>query len=110
MEDKTISKEFPNGVLNLQTTISISKRPVPLSKPDAIPRMVSGVAVWTDVSERAPRTNKFSVYIAGLSNGLATEQTADGELLVKRKTLQINFLRPTDDNNPDVKDIKPDDA
>jgi hypothetical protein len=103
IEDKT-------GILNLQTTISISKRPVPLSKPDAIPRMVSGVAIWTDIAERAPRTNKFSVYIAGLSNGLATEQTADGEVLVKRKTLQINFLRPTDDNNPEVTDVKPDDA
>lgn len=103
IEDRT-------GVLNLQTTISISKRPVPLSKEDAIPRMVSGVAVWTDVADRAPRTNRFSVYIAGLSNGLATEPTADGELLIKRKTLQINFLRPTDDNRPEVHDIKPDDA
>lgn len=103
IEDKT-------GVLNLQTTISISKRPVPLSKEDAIPRMVSGVAVWTDVADRAPRTNKFSVYIAGLSNGLATEQSADGELLIKRKTLQINFVRPTDDNRPEVHDIRPDEA
>ena len=102
--------EDPTGILNLQTTISISKRPVPPSKPDAIPRMVSGVAIWTDVADRAPRTNRFSVYISGLSNGLATEQTADGELLVKRKTLQINFLRPTDDNRPEVTDVKPDDA
>lgn len=102
--------EDTTGILNLQTTISISKRPVPLSRPDAIPRMVSGIAVWTDIADRAPRTNKLSVYIAGLSNGLATEQTADGELLVKRKTLQINFLRPTDDNRPEVTDVKPDDA
>jgi len=102
--------EDPTGVLNLQTTISISKRPVPPSRPDAIPRMVSGVAVWTDIAERAPRTNKFSIYIAGLSSGLATEQTADGDLLIKRKTLQINFVRPTDDTRPDVRDVRPDDA
>lgn len=101
--------EDPTGVLGLQTSISISKRPVPPSKPDAIPRMVSGVAVWTDMAEKAPKTNKFSVYITGLSNGLAVEETPTGEKLIKRKTLQINFLRPTDDNRPQVTDIVPDD-
>ena len=102
--------EDPTGVLNLQTTISISKRPIPPSKPDAIPRLVSGVAIWTDMAEKAPKTNKFSVYIAGLSNGLATEELKTGEKLIKRKTLQINFIRPTDDNRPQVVDIRPDDA
>ena len=33
-----------------------------------------------------------------------------GEKLIKRKTLQINFIRPTDDNNQKVTDIRPDDA
>src|SRR5204863_6610240 len=95
---------------NLQSTISISKRPVPPSKPDAIPRMVSGLAIWTDMAQVAPKTNKFSVYISGLSNGLAKEELRTGELLIKRKTLQINFIRPTDDNRPVITDIRPDDA
>jgi hypothetical protein len=102
--------EDPTGVLNLQTSISISKRPIPPSKPDAIPRMVTGVAIWTDMADKAPKTNKFSVYIAGLSNGLAAEELRTGERLIKRKTLQINFIRPTDDNKPQVTDIRPDDA
>ena len=102
--------EDPTGVLNIQTTISISKRPIPPSKPDAIPRVVSGLAIWTDMAERAPKTNKFSVYISGLSNGLATEDLRTGEKLIKRKTLQINFIRPTDDNRPKITDIRPDDA
>lgn len=110
LEDRTISKEQPDGVLNLQSTISISKRPIPPSKPDAIPRMVSGVAVWTDMPGKAPGTNRFSVYVTGLSNGLATEPTKGGEVLIKRKTLQLNFIRPTDDNRPDITDIRPDDA
>ncbi len=102
--------EDPTGVLNIQTTIGISKRPIPPSKPDAIPRVVSGVAVWTDMAEKAPKTNKFSVYITGLSNGLATEELKTGEKLIKRKTLQIKFIRPTDDNRPQITDIRPDDS
>jgi hypothetical protein len=102
--------EDREGVLNLQTTISISKRPIPPSKPDAIPRMVSGLAIWTDMAEKAPKTNKFSVYIVGLSNGLATEELRTGEKIIKRKTLQINFVRPTDDNRPQITDIRPDDS
>jgi len=108
--DQVRKIEDPTGVLNLQTTISISKRPIPPSKPDAIPRVVSGVAVWTEMAEKAPKTNKFSIYIAGLSNGQAKEELRTGEVLIKRKTLQINFIRPTDDNRPQVTDIRPDDT
>jgi hypothetical protein len=104
--------EDPTGILQLQTSISISKHPIPASKPaDAIPRMVSGVAVWTDMGEKAPKTNKFSIYITGLSNGLAVEEPIKGgEKLVKRKTLQINFVRPTEDKRPQINDIVPDEA
>lgn len=109
-EDRTISPTDPKGVLNLQSTIEISKRPVPPSKPDAIPRMVSGLAIWPDMAQRAPRTNKFSVYVTGLSNGLATEQTKDGQLLILRKTLRLDFVRPTDENRNEILDIRPDDA
>jgi hypothetical protein len=60
------------------------------------------------MAEKAPKTNKFSVYIVGLSNGLAIEERQTGEKLIKRKTLQINFVRPTDDNRPQITDIRPD--
>lgn len=96
--------------LRLNTSIGISKRPIPPTLPDSIPKVVTGVAVWTDMAEKAPRTNKFSVYITGLSNGLAVEETMTGEKLIKRKTLQINFVRPTDDKRPQVSDIVPDDV
>jgi hypothetical protein len=92
------------------STIEISKKPIPPTPPDAIPRMVSGLAIWTDMADVAPKTNKFSVYISGLSNGQAREELKTGEILIKRKTLQINFVRPTDDNNPVITDIRPDDT
>jgi hypothetical protein len=96
--------------LRVQTTIEISKRPIPPTKPDSIPLVVTGAAVWTDMAQNAPKTNMFSVYITGLSNGLATEDLRTDEKLIKRKTLQINFVRPTDDNKPQVTDIRPDDS
>src|SRR5580698_4220356 len=68
--------EDPEQVLKIQTTISISKRPIPPSVPDETPRMVTGVAVWTDMNDKAPKTNKFSIYVTGLSNGLAIEEAA----------------------------------
>ena len=98
-----------NG-LRLHTTIGISKRPIPPTQAGLDPDSCHRAAVWTDMAQKAPKTNKFSVYVTGLSNGLAVEETTTGEKLIKRKTLQINFLRPTDDNNPQITDIVPDDA
>ena len=54
IEDTTITPEKPNGYYDFQTSIGISKRPIPPSMPDAIPCMVSGLAIWTDMAEKAP--------------------------------------------------------
>ncbi|MBX9581539.1 MAG: hypothetical protein K2X87_14660, partial [Gemmataceae bacterium] len=111
LEDPTVGPGAPNGVQNLLSTIEMSKRPIPPSKPDAFPRLVSGLAVWTDMGQKAPRTNRFSVYVTGLSNGQATEPTgAGGVTLIKKKALRLDFVRPTDDRRPEVADIRPDDA
>jgi hypothetical protein len=115
-EDRTITKEKPEGILNFKTTIGISRKPIPASKPDAFPILVSGLAVWTDMdrAEKARKTNKFSVYITGLSNGVAVEQKAlpndEVVTLVKKKTLRIDFIRPTDENRPQISDIQPDES
>ena len=87
------------------TTISKSK--IPVTKPDSVPRYVSGIAVWTDVTEKASKTNRFSVYVSGLSNGVATvERANDKTLYVKRKVLRLDFFKPTNDTNPGVGDIR----
>ena len=115
-EDRTISPERPNGIDNLMSTIEISRRPIRPSLPDAFPHLVSGLAIWTNMAERAPRAAQFSIYVTGLSNGVATEQSAPvppkGEIitLIKRKTLRLDFIRPTDDNRPEPTDIRPDSA
>lgn len=98
--------EDPTDSLNLQTSISISKNKIPVTKPDSVPRYVSGIAVWTDVPEQASRTNRFSVYVFGLSNGVVKVETADGGELIKRKALRLDFFKPTDDVNPQPADIQ----
>lgn len=112
LEDRTITAEDPTGRLNLMSSIQISRRPIPPSLPDAFPRLVSGLAVWTDMAQRAPRAAQFSVFVTGLSNGVATEQTPlpDNRVItvIKRKTLRLDFVRPTDDNSPRPTDIRPD--
>lgn len=111
-EDKTITPTKPDGELNLLSTIDISRRPVPPSLPDAFPRLISGLAIWTDMTEQAPRTNSFSIYVSGLSNGVAAEQTRplppNNEVitLIKRKTLKLDFVRRTDDARPEITDIR----
>jgi RNA polymerase sigma factor (sigma-70 family) len=102
--------EDPTGIFNIETSSSISNRPIAISLKDAIPRLFTGVAIWTDLNEKAQKTNKFSIYITGLSDGEVIEQKKNApDKITKRKTLQINFLRPTDDKSLQAGDILPDD-
>jgi hypothetical protein len=94
--------EDPTNSLNMQTSISISKTPIPVTRADSIPRAVYGIAVWSDVAEKAPTVNNFSVYVTGLSNGIT-----EGESGVTRKTLQLDFIRPTDTARQTLGDIRP---
>lgn len=105
--DQLKKREDPTGVLNLQSTVSIAKRPVPPTGPDSIPRTVSGLAIFPNLAEKAPKTNRFSIYVLGLSNGLATEEVGT-ETVIKRKALRIDFFRPTDDVTARINDIRPD--
>lgn len=107
--DQIRAIEDPTGVYDLKTTISISKTPIPVTRALSLPRKVHGVAVWPTVSEQAGDVNAFSVYVTGLSNGLAAVQK-DGQLEeVRRKTLQLDFIRPTDNVRPMLGDIRPND-
>lgn len=94
-------KEDPSGRFNIKNSVTISAEDIPVSKKDAYPRAVTGVAIWTDVDpvadskDKTPRTNKFSIFIAGLSNGYTEERPIDqpGTKIIKRKTLQLDFER-----------------
>lgn len=110
VQDAIIALEDPSGVLGIKNSVTITKEPVPQSRPMALPRPVTGVAIWTDPNEPLPGdsdevkakkkaaskltdSNFFSIFAAGLSNGWAETEGAGGELVVRRKTLQLKFRR-----------------
>jgi hypothetical protein len=102
IEEVIRKREDPTGRFNIKNSVTISAQDIPVSKKDAYPRAVTGVAIWTGVDdpipgakEPVPRTNKFSIFIAGLSNGYTEERPIDqpGVRIIKRKTLQLDFER-----------------
>ena len=99
--------EDPDGLFNLRTTVALVNEPIPVTKVDSVPRYVHGVAVWVDVIDKSPRTNLFSVYVTGLSNGLSRAETDGGGEIIRRKTLQLDFVRPTDNAANRIGDIRP---
>ena len=88
--------EDPTGELKIQSSVQMSDAKIPVTKVDSVPRAVTGAAIWLDAPEKAASVNNFSIYITGLSNGLTVEQSPDGTETVRRKTLQIDFVKPTD--------------
>jgi len=87
--------EDPTGYLNIKNSVTIAKEPIPASRPDAQPKPVTGVAIWDDVN---PETTRFSIFVAGLSNGWALTDGVmpDDPPIVRRKTLQLDFKRNAD--------------
>src|SRR5262245_2190327 len=83
--------EDPLGHQDIKNSVTIGKEPIPPSKSDAVPRGITGVAVWTDVN---PDATQFSVFVTGLSNGWSlAEIPPDNKQVVRRKTLQLNFRK-----------------
>jgi hypothetical protein len=86
--------EDPTGYQELQNSVTIASKPIPPSKPNANPRAVNGVAIWDDVN---PDSNRFSIFVSGLSNGWSlAEIPPDNKQIIRRKTLQLNFKRVGD--------------
>ena len=108
--DQIAELEGPRG--QVRSTNSIARDPIPALKKNALPRAITGLAIWTDPNEPRPGdskevrerkakmpklsdSNSFSIYIAGLSNGWAETDAPDGgnKTVVRRKTLQLKFRR-----------------
>jgi hypothetical protein len=104
-----IDIEDKNRILNIQTSTSITAKKVPTTRPDSVPNAVTGVAVWTAVPAKAAGMNKFSIYVTGLSNGLIETESGGGGTVIRRKSLQLDFVKPSDGKNVKADDIKIDD-
>lgn len=84
--------EDPTGLFKVKNSVTIAAEPIPASKPDANPVVVTGVAIFPDIVEKSGDTTRFSIFVSGLSNGWSVDP--DGHL--RRKTLQLNFRRLAD--------------
>lgn len=94
------------GDRTLLNCVTIGENPIPPTPPDSAPRVVTAVAIWPDVEEKLPGLTRFSIFVAGLSNGYSFAPTQDGnKQIVLRKVLQLNFRRLTDRRRTDEPDI-----
>ena len=94
--------EDPTGFLNIRNSVTIGQQPIPVTKPDSNPVLVTGVAIFPDVFDAAPTMTSFSIFVSGLSNGWS----ADDQGQVRRKTLQLNFRRYTDARHQNAEAIR----
>jgi hypothetical protein len=97
--------EDPTGYQDIKNSVTIGSNPIPISKEDAFPRAVTGVALWdgtaADPAKRDPKVKdlsdatRFSIFIRGLSNGFVeVDPVVAGDPPITRwKTLQLNFKR-----------------
>jgi hypothetical protein len=109
--------EDPTGYQDIKNSVTISSRKIPVSKEDAFPVAVTGVAIWdgtaADPTKRDPKVKdladatRFSIFVRGLSNGFViVDAPVPGDPPVTRhKTLQLNFKRIGDRNILDSRDI-----
>jgi hypothetical protein len=77
----------------LHDSVSISDEPI-LPSPEGEDHSVWGVALWRDID---PKTDKFSIYVQGLTNAYRIELDETNNWRFSRKTLQLNFWRPSDE-------------
>jgi hypothetical protein len=103
---KAISQvEDPTDHLQIKNSVSIASTPIPPSQADAAPRVVTGVATWDKFD---PDSNRYSIFVTGLSNGWAVTDPPPGETepVLRRKTLQLNFKRLGDRYYMDSRQIQ----
>jgi hypothetical protein len=94
--------EDPTNRYDVKNSVTISKTPIPPSKPDASPKAVYGVAIWADVNDKARDIVDFDIFISGLSNGWSIDD--DGKIY--RKTLNLHYKRLGDGSRIDSSEFR----
>jgi hypothetical protein len=93
-EDKTIP------VLGAVSVMGI----IPPSTKEGVDDAVFGAAVW---DKWDPKSDRFSIYVRGLSDGYKeVPDAAGGKPIVKYKTLRIDFIRRGDERDISEKEIE----
>src|SRR5260221_4013163 len=74
---------------NMQNSVTISRTPIPVTKPDSAPRAITGVAIFADVNDKARDLVNFRIFGSGVSHGWSI----DREGKVRRKTPEPTLQR-----------------
>jgi hypothetical protein len=89
--------EDPTGYYQIKNSVTIAAEPIPPTRPNAVPRPVTGVAIWDDVDAESTR---YSIFVSGLSNGWSLtdpiREKGQTKPVIRRKTLQLQFRRMGD--------------
>ncbi|MEX0937972.1 MAG: hypothetical protein WDZ59_08920 [Pirellulales bacterium] len=104
-------QERESPPMRLRTSVEMAETEIPVSTEDE-DRSVWGVTMWVDVD---PRIDFFTVHVQGLTNAYKWvdppgayalgDPPATGRRFV-RKTLQLNFWRPGDENEQREEEIR----
>src|SRR5205807_4428364 len=95
-------REDPTNRYNFQNSVTISKTPIPVSKADAAPRAITGIAIFADVNDKARDVVGFRIFVSGVSNGWSIDDTG----AIRRKTLELKFKRLGDGTRVDNSEIR----
>jgi len=76
----------------------------PLEAKPGTEKSLDGVAMWRGVD---PTTDRFKIFITGLSNGYRKEVGQDGNPVTLRKTLVLDFWRPSDAFDQNEREVRP---
>lgn len=76
----------------------------PLEAKPGTEKSLDGVAMWRGISAK---TKRFKVLVTGLSNGYQKVQEQDGTTTIQRKTLMLDFWRPSDEFDQNEREIRP---
>lgn len=108
-QNAIVKFEDPSNLLDIKNSVTIGLRPIPVSKEFengmriAYPKLITGIAMFDDVD---PRSDQFSIFVYGLSDGWSVVDGPDGKPIVRRKTLQLKFKRLGDEFNPKSSEIR----
>lgn len=99
-------QEDPSDFLKIKNSVTIASEPIPVTRPDGPTRAVTGVAIWDN--DEIAESNRYSIFVSGLSNGWAVTDPPPGEKepVVRRKTLQLDFKRVGDRFLQDAREIQ----
>jgi hypothetical protein len=102
VQQEIAAKEGVPGFDDIKNSVTIGAQPIPMSRADANPAYVTGIAIFPEIVDKAATSTSFSVFVTGLSNGYEVGNNG----ILQTKTLQLNFVRRADARVQDAETIR----